>query len=164
MLMKVAPIGKMVFVEEAVDDERTHEIRETYYVRNSDNTYLRLGIAQGEDGEPPRYQGFAPGGYQYPLVPTLKVRPISESCFFPFHIFPFHSGRGAFWKCSDPTVTDDLRKKLAEYEAGVFLLFGKLEAGEITEAQFDVAFDALYDAADPRSSTSSTTAIGTPSR
>ncbi len=119
MLMKDAPIGKMVFVEEAVDDERTHEIRETYYVRNSDNTYSRHGIAQGEHGEPPRYQCF-PGGYQYPLVPTLKVRPISESRFLPFQL-----GCG---KCSDPTVTDDLKKKLVEYEAEVFLLFDKRES------------------------------------
>lgn len=67
-----------------MDDGRTHEIRETYYLRNSDNTYLRHGIAQGEDGESPRYQSYDPEGYQYQLVPTLKVRPISESRFFRF--------------------------------------------------------------------------------
>lgn len=47
MLMREVPIGAIVFLDEAMNDERTLEQRETYYRRNSETTYVRLWPRSG---------------------------------------------------------------------------------------------------------------------
>lgn len=44
-----------------------------------------FGLAQGDPSimfDPPRYMRFSP--YEYPLVGTMRVKPITESRFFKF--------------------------------------------------------------------------------
>ena len=86
MLMRDVEIGAVVFLEEKMDDERSHEVRETFYRRTRPNSYHRLGVAQGdpEASEPPRFRIFSKEGYEYQMVGALPVKPIAESRFYRF--------------------------------------------------------------------------------
>ena len=81
-LMKDAPIGELVFVEEAMNDEKLSEMRETFYRRVSETMYRRHGVMQGTTGFPPRYVRWDSEGYEYPLVDPLVIHPVSESRFY----------------------------------------------------------------------------------
>lgn len=86
LLMRDVPIGSVVFTLTNMDDDRSHEIRETYYTKISEDRYLHHGCIQGDpDPEPaerPRYINMSfPEGAEYPLVPTLPVFDISQSRF-----------------------------------------------------------------------------------
>ncbi len=90
MLMREVPIGDMVFLEERLDAE----VRETFYTRNGDATYLQHGCVQGAPElavrrfndigriEKPRFIRFVPAGFQYPMVGALPVKPLSASRFY----------------------------------------------------------------------------------
>jgi len=86
MKMTDTNIGETVFRFEKL--EESNEIRETYYTRNSDKTYLHHGCIQGnplleEEGETPRYINLNLDGFEYKLI-NFPVKPMSESIFKPF--------------------------------------------------------------------------------
>jgi len=88
--MRDIPIGSVVFTLTIFNEY--DEVRETYYTKVSETVYHHHGCIQGsqqpfEEGERPRY--FSPHlsltkGYEYPMIPTLPVFPISESRFINF--------------------------------------------------------------------------------
>lgn len=84
--MRDVEIGAMVFLEEKMDDERSHEVRETFYRRTGDATYRRHGLVQGDpaSSERPRFIVFSEEGYEYPMVGALPVKPLSASRFFQY--------------------------------------------------------------------------------
>lgn len=84
LLVRDVPVGSVVFTLTNMDDDTSHEIRETYYTKISEDRYLHHGCIQGEpvleEGERPRYINITfPEGAEYPLVPTLPVFDISQS-------------------------------------------------------------------------------------
>ena len=82
-------IGAVVFTLTKMDDETSHEVRETYYTKVSETLYHHHGCIQGEpvieEGERPRYinVNFAVG-FEYPMVGALPVFPIEESRYKDF--------------------------------------------------------------------------------
>ena len=93
--MRDIAVGSVVFLLTKMDDEISHEVRETYYTKLYETTYLHHGCIQGdlviEEGERPRYITVDfDYGFEYPMVAALPVFPISESRFKDF--FPQRNG------------------------------------------------------------------------
>jgi hypothetical protein len=83
------PVGAVVFTLTRMDDETSHEVRETYYTKISETVYHHHGCIQGApelaEDERPRYINVTfKTGFEYPMIATLPVFPIEESRYARF--------------------------------------------------------------------------------